>query len=146
MNQPPPTGPPTPPSASPRGTDLSERYGVPAPWRRTALLASVAVVALVFVGWVAWAAWFHGSPAVESELTAYDVAGEHSATAVVQVSLERGVDASCRVRALAEDHMTVGELAFTPTDGRNEVEVRTERRATSVELVGCTTPDQQRPR
>jgi hypothetical protein len=110
------------------------------------VVAGVAVLGLVFVGWVAWAAWFHGSPTVESELTAYDVVSEHAATAVVQVSLEEGADASCRVRALAEDHTTVGELAFAPTDGRNEVEVRTERRATSVELVGCTTPDQQRPR
>ena len=135
-----------PPSTPPSTTDLSERYGAPAPWRRTALVAGVSVLALVFVGWVAWAAWFHGTPTVESELAAYDVAGEHAATAVVEVDLEAGADASCRVRALAEDHSTVGELAFTPSDGRNEVEVRTERRATSVELVGCTTPDQQRPR
>jgi hypothetical protein len=133
-------------NAPPSTTDLSERYGAPAPWRRTAVAAGVAVLALVFVGWVVWAAWFHGTPAVESELAGYDVAGEHAATAVVEVSLDEGADASCRVRALAEDHSTVGELAFTPTDGRNEVEVRTERRANSVELVGCTTPDQQRPR
>jgi Domain of unknown function (DUF4307) len=133
-------------NAPPSTTDLSERYGAPAPWRRTAVTAGVAVLALAFVGWVVWAAWSHGTPAVESELAGYDVAGEHAATAVVQVSLDEGADASCRVRALAEDHNTVGELAFTPTDGRNEVEVRTERRATSVELVGCTTPDQQRPR
>jgi Domain of unknown function (DUF4307) len=142
VNAPPPTTPPAPPST----TDLAERYGAPAPWRRTALVAAVAVLAIAFVGWVAWAAWFHGTPPVESELAGYDVAGEHAATAVVEVSVEDGADASCRVRALAEDHTTVGELAFTPTDGRNEVEVRTERRATSVELLGCTTPDQQRPR
>lgn len=133
-------------NAPPPATDLSERYGAPAPWRRTALVAGVAVLAVAFVGWVTWAAWFHGTPAVESDLTGYDVAGEHSAVAVVEVGLEEGADASCRVRALAEDHSVVGELAFTPSDGRNEVEVRTERRATSVELVGCTTPDQQRPR
>lgn len=133
-------------NAPPPATDLSERYGAPAPWRRTALVAGVAVLAVVFVGWVTWAAWFHGTPAVESDLTGYDVAGEHSAVAVVEVGLEEGADASCRVRALAEDHSVVGELAFTPSDGRNEVEVRTERRATSVELVGCTTPDQPRPR
>ena len=48
--------------------------------------------------------------------------------------------ASCLLRAIAEDHTTVGEVAFEPVDGRNEVSVRTERRATSVELVGCTAP------
>lgn len=130
----------------PSTTDLSERYGAPAPWRRPALVTGIALLAAVFVGWVLWAAWSHGTPTVESELAAYDVAGEHAATAVVEVALDDGADASCRVRALAEDHSIVGELAFTPTDGRNDVEVRTERRATSVELIGCTTPDQQRPR
>ena len=54
--------------------------------------------------------------------------------------------ASCRVRAFAEDHTTVGEISFTPAQGRNDVEIRTERRATSIDLIGCTTPDQERPR
>ena len=62
------------------------------------------------------------------------------------VQLEDGVEASCRVRALAEDKTAVGELAFTPVDGVNEVVIRTERRATSVEKLGCTSPDQPRPR
>ena len=44
------------------------------------------------------------------------------------------------------DHTTVGEVAFTPTDGLNEVVVRTERRATTVEKLGCTAPGQNRPR
>ena len=61
-----------------------------------------------------------------------------SASAVVTVSLDDDVVASCRIRAFAEDHTTVGELAFEPVDGRNEVTVRTERRATSVTLLGCT--------
>ena len=34
-----------------------------------------------------------------------------------EVELEDGVDASCRRACLAEDHTTVGELAFTPSDG-----------------------------
>ena len=59
------------------------------------------------------------------------------------------VDATCLVRAFAEDHTVVGELSWTP-DGEaqqsDEVSIRTERRATSVELVGCTTEDQSRPR
>ena len=101
----------------------------------------------MFVGWVALGGVVPRHPRPSSPSSpAYDVAGEHAATAVVEVALDDGADASCRVRALAEDHSIVGELAFTPTDGRNDVEVRTERRATSVELIGCTTPDQQRPR
>jgi hypothetical protein len=59
------------------------------------------------------------------------------------------VEASCTLRAYAVDHTTVGELTFTPdpTEGRRQVEtIRTERRATSVESIGCTAPGQDRPR
>ena len=127
-------------------TDLAERYGAPSPVRRRAVMVGIGLVVVVLAGWLVWATLFHASPPVESELVAYDVVDDHRATAVVSVSLEDGVVASCTVRALAEDHSTVGELAFEPVDGRNEVTVRTERRATSVTRVGCTAPGQPRPR
>jgi hypothetical protein len=127
-------------------TDLADRYGVPSPVRRRLLVAAVVLVAAVFLGWLAWTALFHASPSVESELTSYDVVDDGSAAAVVSVSLSDGVVASCRIRAFADDHTTVGELAFEPVDGRNEVTLRTERRATSVTLLGCTAPGQPRPR
>ncbi len=97
-------------------------------------------------GWVVWVAWVHGTPAAESELVGFDVESDSSAVAHVDVQLEDGVEASCRVRAFAEDHTTVGEVSFTPEQGRNDVEIRTDRRAITVELIGCTTPDQRRPR
>jgi hypothetical protein len=50
------------------------------------------------------------------------------------------------VRALAQDHSVVGEMSFTPQDGDNAVSVRTERIATSVDLVGCTAEGQPRSR
>jgi hypothetical protein len=127
-------------------TDLADRYGVPSPVRRRVLVVAVVLVAAVFLGWLAWTALFHASPSVESELTSYDVVDDGSAAAVVSVSLADGVVASCRIRAFADDHTTVGELAFEPVDGRNEVTLRTERRATSVTLLGCTAPGQPRPR
>ena len=71
---------------------------------------------------------------------------DHQVDARVDVDLAEGVAASCRVRAYAEDHTTVGEKTFVPQDGPNQVEIRTERRATSVEKVGCTAPGQTRPR
>ena len=116
-------------------TDLADRYGAPSPARRRVLVGAVAVVAAVFLGWLAWTAVFHATPAVESELTSYDVVDDGSASAVVIVSLADDVVASCRIRAFAEDHSTVGELAFEPVDGRNEVT-----------LLGCTAPGQPRPR
>jgi hypothetical protein len=100
----------------------------------------------VLAGWLTWTTLFHASPPVESQLAAYDIVDDNRATAVVSVSLDDGVVASCTLRALADDHSTVGELAFEPVDGRNEVTVRTERLATSVTLLGCTAPGQPRPR
>ena len=129
---------------------LQDRYGAPAPWRRTAVVAASAVLALVFLAWLGWTAWSHSTPDVQSALVGYEVVDEHVATAEVDVRLsDEDVRASCRVRAYAEDHTTVGERSFTPSYAGPQpltVEVRTERRATSVELVGCTTPGEPRPR
>jgi hypothetical protein len=127
-------------------SDLAERYGTRQPWRRTALVAGAAVLVLAFLGWLAWATWFHANPTVESELSTFKIVDQHEATAVIDVSVQDGADASCRVRALAEDHSVVGEMSFTPRDGSNTVSVRTERIADSVDLVGCTADGQPRPR
>jgi hypothetical protein len=62
---------------------------------------------------------------------------------------EPDVRASCTLRAYATDHTTVGELTFTPDpdEGQRQVQtIRTERRATSVESIGCTAPGQDQPR
>ncbi len=127
-------------------TDLTDRYGAPARWRRPAVVGLAVVLAVVGLTWLGWTAWFHGSPDVRSEVVTFEVTGDHHVEARVDVQLAAGVEASCRVRALAEDKTTVGELAFTPVDGANDVTIRTERRATSVEKLGCTTADQSRPR
>jgi uncharacterized protein DUF4307 len=129
-------------------TDLADRYGAPSPWRSRVLLGIVVVVVAAFLGWLGWTIWSQATPEVESSLVGYDVTDAHAAVATVQVKLsDEDVDASCMLRAYAEDHAVVGELSFTPTaSGRTEQTVRTERRATSVELVGCTAPGQNRPR
>lgn len=134
------------PTAQLTAADLGDRYGAPARWRRPALWAVAALAAGTFLGWLAWAAWFHGTPQVSSELVGYRVSGDHEAVAVVQVAQDDGVRSTCRVRAFAADHATVGEVAFAGQPGRSDVVVRTERRATSVELLGCTAPGQPRPR
>lgn len=129
---------------------LADRYGAPARWRRWLLLGTVAAVVVAFLGWLAWTALSHSTPEVESELVTFDVVDDHTATAEVAIDRrDTDVDATCLVRAIAEDHSVVGELSWKP-DGeareRAEVTIRTERRATSVEMVGCTTRDQGRPR
>jgi len=110
------------------------------------LYAITAVAASAFVGWVLWAAWAQATPQVTSQLVGFTVSDEHATDATVRVALDDGVQARCLLRALAEDHTPVGELSFEPVPGTNRVTIRTERRATSVEKVGCTTPDQARPR
>jgi hypothetical protein len=128
-------------------TDLTDRYGAPARWRRPAFIGLSVTLAVVGLTWLAWTAWFHGTPEVRSELVSFEVSSDHETRARLDVSLgEDDVDASCRLRAFAEDHTTVGELAFTPVEGDNEVVIRTERRATTVEKLGCTAAGQPRPR
>jgi Domain of unknown function (DUF4307) len=128
-------------------TDLSDRYGAPAPWRRAVLLGLSVAVAGAFLGWLGWTIWAQSTPKVESELVTWDVDDEHQASAVVSIQLGDDVEATCLLRAYAEDHSVVGELSFTPEDsGLTEQTVRTERRATSVELIGCTADGQSRPR
>ena len=127
-------------------SDLVDRYGAPSRWRRPVAIGVAGVLAVVSLGWLGWTVWFHSTPAVTSDLVSFDVTSDHETRTRVDVKLEDGVEAVCRLRAFAEDHTAVGEVAFTPVDGSNEVVVRTERRATTVEKLGCTAPGQPRPR
>jgi Domain of unknown function (DUF4307) len=124
---------------------LRQRYGRRGPSRPVLVLA--VVVSALFLVWLAWVTWVHSTPEIESELIGYAVTDDHDATARVDVSIRGdGEGARCLVRATSLDHTPVGELSWEPTDGRNDVTIRTERRATTVELVGCTAPGQSRPR
>jgi hypothetical protein len=126
-------------------TDLTDRYGAPSRWQRPVTTGLAVVLAVVGLTWLGWTAWFHGTPAATSELVTYDVTSDHEMSVRLDVQLDDGVEATCRLRAFAEDHTTVGELAFTPVDGVNQVVIRTERRPTTVEKLGCTAPGQPRP-
>jgi len=114
------------------------------------VLAACAVLIALFAGWLAWTVHDQTTPRVTSQMQTFTVDGEHSASAVVVVSRAEGVArASCTLRAYAEDHSVVGELRFDPADQGRDTQtrdVRTERRATSVELMGCTAPGQPHPR
>ena len=136
-------------SQTPSAT-LADRYGAPRPGRRRALVAGCAVVALAFLGWLVWTTWVHANPTVDSELLSFEVVDEHTATAVLQVEFSGDdVEASCQLRAIAEDHSSVGDLSFSPDPREGDrfvVTIRTERRATSVESVGCLAEGQSRRR
>ncbi len=127
-------------------TDLADRYGANARWRRPLTIGVAVLLAAIGLTWLGWTAWFHSTPAASSDLVTFEVTSDHETQARLDVVLGDGVEATCRLRAFAEDHTTVGELAFTPVEGTNEVVIRTERRATTVEKLGCTAPGQPRPR
>jgi hypothetical protein len=111
-------------------------------------------LAVVFLAWLAWSAWSLSTPEVRSELVGFEVVSEHKATADVDIRLSGPeVAGTCTLRAFAADHTVVGQFSFAvpgPEDinrngGLMQVSLRTERRATSVGDLGCTSPDQVRP-
>ena len=130
---------------------MAGRYGGQTPRRRRAVIVASGVVGVLALAWLAWAGWSQITPDVESNLQSFEVVDSHSveATVVVDVRAE-DVTANCLVRAVGTDHSVVGERNFEVTGdsgaSRHDVTLRTERRATSVELIGCTSPDQSRPR
>ena len=130
---------------------MADRYGTSSPARRRTVVVASGVVGVLALAWIIWAAWSRGNPDVQSSLRSFDVVDTHTVNAdVVVTPSSRDVTASCLVRAFGADHSVVGELNFEvagvsgPT--RRELKLRTEREATSVELIGCTTPEQSRPR
>jgi len=129
---------------------LPQRYGAPPRWRRYVLIGFVVVVVGGLGAMWAWITLTQSDPPVSSEVIAFDIVDDHTATAVVRVQWgDDPVDAQCTVRALAEDKTVVGQATFEPDDGEGrdyDVEIATERRATAVENIGCTSEDQPRPR
>jgi hypothetical protein len=130
---------------------MSDRYGTDSPGRRRLLIALSGFVGVVALGWLAWAVWFQSNPDVQSSLRTFEVTDPHSVTASLEIrTSDKDVRANCLVRATGSDHSVVGELNFIVTGVKGtvhrDVTVRTEREATTVEMVGCTTKDQSRPR
>lgn len=122
---------------------IAQRYAShPSVWPKF-FLAFGLLLSLLLGGWLAWAVWIHSTPEVTSDLTTWKVVDEHSVNVILQVDLRSGAkDPQCLLRAYAEDHTAVGDASFKPTNGRNDVTIRTERLATSVERIGCTTAGQ----
>ena len=133
-------------------TDLATRYGTRRPVRRRLVVAGATVVALAFLGWLAWVILEHGDPEVTSDMVSFEVVDEHAATATFTVARRTPeVAASCLLRAQASDHSIVGELNVDVGPGGDRVQtltetVRTERKATAVDVGGCVAEGQSRRR
>jgi hypothetical protein len=135
-----------------RVTDLSERYGSPSATRRKAVVAVVVVLVAAGLSWLVWVMLEHGRPETQSSLVSFHAEGQHAAVATFTVvRRSTDIEASCLLRALAADHTIVGELEVPVGPGAPKVQtlertVRTERQATSVDMLGCSTPGQPRRR
>jgi hypothetical protein len=134
-------------------TDLAARYGTAAPWRRHVLVGAASLVVVTFAAWLGWVIWQQSQPEVASgNLTFDEASSDREIVARFDVDMDDGVEeATCTLQAYGKAGATrvlVGNLTFTVPAGTTRVEqaVATERRATAVELVGCTAPGQKRPR
>lgn len=132
-------------------TDLAARYGTTRPGRRPWVVGSVVALALVFGGWLAWVTVVQADPDVASGNLTWDNAETTENQIVARFTVDMADDvaeATCSLKALAKDKTTVGVLTFVVPRGTTQVEqgVATERKAVSLELLGCTAPGQNRPR
>lgn len=130
--------------------DLAERYGTRRRGGRIVAIVLGATISVAFLAWLAWAALYQSNPAVSSQEIGFDIVDDHTATIEVRVLYgDEPVGAECSLRAISHDKAVVGQTTYRPDpdDGPvHEIEVRTERRATTVEWLGCRTDGQPRYR
>ncbi|GAA3549393.1 DUF4307 domain-containing protein [Kribbella ginsengisoli] len=129
---------------------LDARYGRTGRSRRVLVFTVVGVLALAGLAWLLWAAFIASNPPVSSRMIGFKIESATTATATFQVDRSKSVEAQCRLQAKAADFSIVGELTVTvaPDSARQQTidaTVTTQRAATAVVLVGCTTADAHRP-
>ncbi|MBB6571487.1 DUF4307 domain-containing protein [Kribbella sandramycini] len=137
------------PSTAP-APDLDARYGRDHRSRRPLIIGVVAVVAAVGITWLIWAALIRSTPEVTSRLVGFEVVSATQAKATIEVDRGQAVEATCRLQAKAADFSIVGELTVTVAaesalQQSVPATLTTQRTATSVVLIGCTTASSQRP-
>lgn len=112
-----------------------------------ALATVVVTIGLVALGWITI---FHSNPEIASEEIGHEVVDDHTATIEVRIEIDDDIeDPECALRAISHDKAVVGETTFSPDPDEGpvyEVEIRTDRRATTVEWLGCKAPGQPRYR
>jgi len=129
---------------------LAQRYGAPSRGRRLALAALATTIVVASLAWLLWTLLFHASPDIASEEIGHEIVGDHLATVEVRIEMGDDVeDPECALRAISHDKAIVGEAVYVPDPDAgavHEIEVRTDRRATTVEWIGCKAEGQPRYR
>ena len=133
-------------------TDLADRYGTTSTRPNKGIVAVVVVLVAAGLAWLVWAMLAHGRPLVQSQTNGFEAVDQHTVTTrFTVVRRDADVEADCLLRAYAADHAIVGELNVAvgpgePTVQTLEERVRTERAATSAEVVGCLAEGQPQRR
>jgi hypothetical protein len=122
---------------------LAQRYGVgrKTPHRRV-WATTIAVLLAIGVAWVGWAAWGQSHGEVTGTLVSFRVESDHAVKVTLTITPDGSAAAHCTVQALASDHTTVGHQsvgipAHSGSARAVTTTVKTERRATSVNLGRC---------
>lgn len=119
------------------------RYSAKPAWWSKIFIAIFGAVFVALAVWLVWVIAMKSNPSVSSTMATWKVEDQHSVTVTINVKLDEGAkNPRCVLSAYAEDHFTVGESSFVPSNGMNTVVIRTEREATSVEAIGCTADGQ----
>ncbi|MCI0383891.1 DUF4307 domain-containing protein [Streptomyces sp. CNQ085] len=106
-----------------------------------------AVGAVLGVAFLALIAWFGVSyvagTRVSGELIKFEIVSDREVAVHLEVRKDEDVTGVCTVNTLAEDGGDVGRADFTFDGPRGRIDeivtVRTTGRATSAQLIGCTT-------
>lgn len=129
---------------------LDERYGQHE--RKQWPLYIIAIIVAAAAAWAVWAFWAQITPKVTSGLTAYTITNAQESTATFEVSrANTGIEATCTVQALAQDHSTVGQLAKiipldSPKTATFTITIKTTREAYAINWIGCTAAGQNTPK
>ncbi|MBN3930414.1 DUF4307 domain-containing protein [Streptomyces verrucosisporus] len=135
-------------SADPARAQLPQgRYGRSADERSDRRLkAAGAVLGAAFLALIAWSgvSYVTGTK-VSGELIKFEIVSDREVAVHLEVRKDEGVTGVCTVNTLAEDGGDVGRADFTFDGPHGRVDevvtVRTTKRATSAQLVGCTAAD-----
>ena len=122
---------------------LPQRYGGARPQRRVLPIVLGTLFALVLTAWAIWAGLASDDRAIDATVASYQVVDAHEIQVRIAAHFrDDKVQGSCLLRATASDHTIVGELNVTAaqlrTAGDSWIPIRTERRATTAEVVRCT--------
>ncbi|ETK31113.1 DUF4307 domain-containing protein [Microbispora sp. ATCC PTA-5024] len=119
--------------------DFAERP--PGRGRFVAYILIGLVVALMAGGWGYVMLAAHGNPVVDAEVVAFDASAPGSAQVTFTVHKPADRAATCRVRAVDDQHMEVGGRDVDVPKGRSDLQftekLRTSAQATTVQVDYC---------